>query len=181
MNVRTLCLAILHDGDATGYEIRKHSTEGDYSYFVEASFGSIYPALAKLESDGLVVSAVAQQEGRPAKKVYSITDLGRQTFLNALFDDLSPDVFRSEFLLFARFAAHLPKDLVETRLNERLDALSEKLSMLDDLDERHCEEADSWVIDYARANIQVAHSHIKTHMHKLITLARADDLVKAAE
>ena len=69
MNVRTICLAILYDGEATGYEIRKLSVEGEYSYFIDASFGSIYPALAKLEVDGLVTSRVEMQEGKPAKKV----------------------------------------------------------------------------------------------------------------
>ena len=67
MNVRTICLAILYDGEATGYEIRKLSVEGEYSYFIDASFGSIYPALAKLELDGLVTSRVETQEGKPAK------------------------------------------------------------------------------------------------------------------
>lgn len=181
MNVRTLCLAILHDGDATGYEIRKQSTEGDYAYFVEASFGSIYPALAKLEHDGLVVSAVEQQDGRPAKKVYSITELGRTTFINALFDDIGHDVFRSEFLLFARFAASLPRSLVETRLHERIEALTEKLSELDKIGERCTAKADDWVLNYARANLTVARSHIETHMNELIALARPDDAAKAAE
>lgn len=52
MNVKTVCLAILTQGETTGYEIRKRSTEGDFSFFLEASFGSIYPALSKLEEDG---------------------------------------------------------------------------------------------------------------------------------
>ena len=63
MNVRTLCLSILFEGEATGYEIRRLCVEGECAYFVEASFGSIYPALAKLEDDGLVESRVAQQDG----------------------------------------------------------------------------------------------------------------------
>ena len=67
MNVKTLCLAILYDENATGYEIRKLSVEGEYAYFVEASFGSIYPALAKLEEEGLVTSQVELQDGKPAK------------------------------------------------------------------------------------------------------------------
>ena len=54
MSVRTLCLAILNFGDATGYEIRKLSTGGKFRYFIEASFGSIYPTLARLEAEGLV-------------------------------------------------------------------------------------------------------------------------------
>ena len=50
MNVRTICLAILFEGEASGYEIRKLSVEGEYSYFIDASFGSVCPALAKLEA-----------------------------------------------------------------------------------------------------------------------------------
>ena len=104
MNVRTICLAILYDGDSTGYEIRKLSTEGEYCYFVDASFGAIYPALAKLEDDKLVTSRVEQQDGKPAKKIYSITAPGRHEFINSLFEQLGEDEYRSEFLLFARFA-----------------------------------------------------------------------------
>jgi len=37
MNARTLCLAILNFGEATGYEIRKQSIEGDFGYFVDTS------------------------------------------------------------------------------------------------------------------------------------------------
>ena len=85
MNVRTICLAILYDGEATGYEIRKLSVEGEYSYFVDASFGSIYPALARLEAESLVTSRVEQQDGRPAKKIYSITAAGRTAFIASLF------------------------------------------------------------------------------------------------
>src|SRR5690606_29410087 len=103
MNVRTICLAILYECESTGYEIRKLSVEGEYSYFVDASFGAIYPALQKLEADKLVVSRVEQQAGKPAKKIYAITELGRRSFLDSLFDQLGEDVYRSEFMMFARF------------------------------------------------------------------------------
>ncbi len=68
MNVRTLCLSVLYQGEATGYDIRRQCSEGKFSYFVEASYGSIYPALAKLEEDGLVTSRLEQQDGKPARK-----------------------------------------------------------------------------------------------------------------
>ena len=94
MNVRTICLAILFEGEASGYEIRKLSVEGEYSYFIDASFGSIYPALAKLEADNFVTSHVEQQDGKPAKKVYTITQAGRHAFIASLFDDLGAAVAR---------------------------------------------------------------------------------------
>lgn len=180
MNVRTLCLAILFDCDATGYEIRKLSTEGEYAYFVEASFGAIYPALAKLEDEKLVISHVEMQEGRPAKKVYSITESGRRAMLSSLFETLDEDVFRSEFLLFARFAPHLPRSLVETRLNERIESLDAELVELDKLHEKIGHDADAWVLGYGQACLRVAREHIATHMHKLIAMARPDAASAAA-
>ncbi len=183
MNVRTLCLAILYDGDASGYEIRKQSVEGDYAYFVEASFGSIYPALAKLEDEELVTSHVEAQDGRPSKKVYAITEKGREAFRDSLFDELGDDVFRSEFLLFARFASMLPASLVETRLTERLEALESQVAELQRLkDDKTTQPGDDWVLNYGINCMGVARDYLRAHMHELIALARPDaDAAKAAE
>ena len=174
MNVRTICLAILYDGDSTGYEIRKLSVEGEYSYFIDASYGAIYPALQKLENDRMVTSRVEQQDGKPAKKIYSISELGRREFINSLFERLGEDEYRSEFLLFARFASELPQSLVQVRLKERLASLDATIAEL----ERHCTNhslpADRWIIDYGRSCMAFARDHIQAHMGELIALARPD-------
>ena len=181
MNVRTVCLSILYEDDATGYEIRRLCVEGECSYFVEASFGSIYPALAKLEDDGLVRSRVEQQDGKPAKKVYSITEAGRTAFTQALHEPLGEEVFRSPFLLFARFAHVLPAELVETRLNEYLQNTIEKKQKLEEIiAERTSNAADTWVINYGRAIMELGEKHLRSHMHELITLARAEPAKKDA-
>lgn len=181
MNVRYLCLAILFNRDASGYEIRKASTEGEFAYFVEASFGSIYPALGKLEEEKLVTSQIENQEGRPAKKVYSITEAGRNELLNSLFQDLDPDVFRSEFLLFALFAPHLPRALVETRLKERVEHFKNEVATMEKLRSQITDRADLWVLNYGMHFMQVAHQYLSTHMHELIALARPDHDAEAAE
>ena len=180
MNVRTICLAILYDGDSTGYEIRKLSVEGEYAYFIDASFGSIYPALAKLEAEGLVTSHVEQQDGKPAKKIYAITETGRRAFINSLFEKLGDDEFRSQFLLFARFAAELPASLVETRLKERLKTLDDALGELDGLICEQHHPADAWVISYGRTCMAVARDYIEAHMGELIALARPDSATAQA-
>lgn len=172
MNVRTICLAILYDGDATGYEIRKLSVEGEYSYFIDASYGAIYPALARLEQDMLVTSRVENQDGRPAKKIYSITPLGRTEFIQSLFEKLEEDDFRSEFLLFLRFASELPQSLVEQRLDERMAEIKATLADFDRLKNEHPHPGDSWVIDYGRTCMQAAHDYIQAHRGELIALAR---------
>ncbi|MBU1175143.1 MAG: PadR family transcriptional regulator [Alphaproteobacteria bacterium] len=181
MNVRTLCLALLFNNDASGYEIRKASTEGGLAYFVEASFGSIYPALGKLEEEELVTSRIEAQEGRPAKKVYSITEAGRNELLGSLFHELDPDVYRSEFLLFALFAPHLPRSLVETRLRERMAAYDVDIANIEKMRAGSTDSADLWVLNFGKHAMQVAREYLSTHMHELVALARPEHDAKAAE
>lgn len=182
MNVRTLCLSILFEDEATGYEIRRRCVEGECSYFIEASFGSIYPALARLEEDGLVTSRTEQQSGKPAKKVYSITEAGRAAFTAELAEPLGEDIFRSPFLLFARYAHVLPRDLVEARSGEFLNRLVEDRRKLEELAaEKGSKAGDAWVLNYGRAIMELAERHMRSHMHELITSARAEPNKDAAE
>ena len=185
MNVRTLCLSILYTQDASGYEIRKMCTEGECSYFVEASFGSIYPALARLEDDGLVTGSIAHQTGKPSKKVYSITDAGRTAFVDALFEPLGEDVYRSPFLLFAHFAHLLPANLVRTRIEERLAEMESEIAELRTI-EKHLESGtgrlpasghtnDAWVVRYGIAVLELAQNYLRDHMSDLIASAAPDN------
>lgn len=182
MNVKTLCLSILYEGAATGYEIRRLCVEGECSYFIEASFGSIYPALAKLEDEGLVTSKTEQQNGKPAKKVYSITPAGRTEFARELSLPLGDEMFRSPFLLFARFAHILPEELVAQRVEEFSEYMINKHRHIEDaLAERSSNASDTWVLNYGRAIMAASQNHLRAHMHELISLARAEPTKDAAE
>ncbi len=191
MNVRTLCLSILFDREASGYEIRKLCTEDEGCYFVEASFGSIYPALAKLEDDGLVVSRVEQQSGKPNKKIYAITAAGREAFIDALHEPMADDIFRSPFLLFARFAHLVDAELVKSRIEARLAKMDETIAdlrrMQNDLATDPCGNGgsyanDAWVLSYGLKTLEAAREHLHTDMNDLIATARhTQRLASAAE
>lgn len=182
MNVRTLCLSILYEKEASGYDIRRMCVEGEFAYFVEASYGSIYPALARLEEDGQVTSRVEQHSGKPARKVYTITEAGRAAFAEELAEPLGEDMFRSPFLLFARFAHILPRELVEKRCTEFLGRTAARRHKLDEAVKAHdCSPADLWVVDYGRTVLDVAERHLRTHMHDLIAMARPKPHQEAAE
>lgn len=181
MNVRTLCLSILFEGEATGYEIRRLCVDGECAYFVEASYGSIYPALSRLEGEGLVTSRTERQDGRPAKKIYAITDKGRTAFIDSLFEPLGDDVFRSPFLLFARFAHLLPANLVAMRAREHLDNIAAAKRKIEQaLSRPGSTAADAWIIRYGLANMEVAEAHLRNHMDELIALARPVSAVAEA-
>lgn len=105
MNTQDLCLGVLHLCDASGYEIKK-LFEDAFQHFQNPSFGSIYPALDKLTSNGMVSVRVEEQEKRPAKKVYSITSTGREHFVESLYRTEPVEVHKSDFFLLV-FFAHL--------------------------------------------------------------------------
>ena len=171
MNVRTLCLAILYFGDSTGYEIKKLSMEGKYSHFVDASFGSIYPALARLESEGMVTCREETQPGKPPRKVYSITDNGRSAFVDSLVEPPAPDVFRSEFLLIAMCAEILPPQVIRQAIDTRLLQLQAEIDHLNQVADEARHEGTRWAVNYGLKCLGTSLDHLQTHRDALIALA----------
>lgn len=171
--VSTLCLAILHNGEATGYEIKKESVEGDYRYFVDASYGSIYPALARLAADGLVTVREEVQSGRPSRKIYAITDAGRAALLKALSEPPGPDVFRARFLLVAKFVSELPADVIAKAIAERRKHLSDEIAHLERI---KASEPDAmgvhWIANYGLTCMKASLAYLE---------ARGDDLIASAK
>ena len=134
MDTKTLCLGALSMGDASGYEIRKMFEEGVFQQFQDTSFGSIYPALNTLAKDGLISCKEYAQDGKPDKKVYSLTPLGWQAFLSRLNGPLAQDKFRSDFCFTLFFGHHLSR----RRRTEVLDAyLNHLKGQVAGMTERH--------------------------------------------
>ena len=53
MTSQDVILGILMKRSLSGYDI-KHMFETIFSYFYNASFGTIYPTLSKMEKEGLI-------------------------------------------------------------------------------------------------------------------------------
>jgi DNA-binding PadR family transcriptional regulator len=132
MDVRTICLGILTRGSATGYEIKKLFDEDGYQHFVEASFGSIYPALNRLTEEGLVSVREEAQEKRPDRKVYSITAAGRSALIASLLKPLPEDKHRSPFVFAMLFADLLPPARVTQMLDDYIAQAKDKLAQLNE-------------------------------------------------
>ena len=119
MDIKTLLLGILTFEDATGYEIKKR-LQGPFRHYYDASFGSIYPALAALKCDGLVLRVEEPQDKRPDKKVYSITQAGRLSLIESLLGEPRPDRYRSDFMVTVLFADLLPPAHLDKLLEDRI-------------------------------------------------------------
>jgi len=175
MDVRTACLGILTRGDATGYEIKKLFEVGPWHYFVEASFGSIYPALGRLTEQGLVAVRAEARAKRPERKVYSITEKGRRTFIEAVNGPLPEDRFRSPFLFAMSFADLLGSDRLEELLDHQIAQAQSRLAQL----ERASASAgggEAFVCDFGRTMYATMLQYLKNRRSEL-----AAPLLDAAE
>ena len=72
-----LTLAVLASGPTHGYEVMRRINErGDEALRIKE--GQLYPILHRLESDGQIVAQWEPQQGKPARKVYQMTDAGQR-------------------------------------------------------------------------------------------------------
>ncbi len=176
MNVRTLCLALLAHGEATGYDLKKRWTDGPFAHFVDASFGSIYPALARLEEEGLVTCREEAQPGKPARKVYSITPAGQASFVAAMSQPPGPDIFRSSFGVVAMCAPFLSAEVVRRAIDERV---AESTTMIEEL-EGHMATCTypplRWVLSWGLLHHRSELSFMKANRAALEDIAGRPDL-----
>lgn len=167
MDVKTVCLGILTLGEASGYEIKKQFQEGPFSYFYDAGYGSIYPALGGLLAQGLVVCTETAQERRPAKKVYAITPAGRAAFRRALHERPAEDRIRSEVLTVLFFADLLEEDHLRAVFGEYLEHFRRGVEHLRGLDCTDIPPGRLFVRGFGRTFFEAAVRYMEENRHLL--------------
>lgn len=168
VHVKTLCLAILSMGDASGYEIKK-LLEGPFSHIHEASFGAIYPALARLQQDGHVTCEERSQEKRPDKKVYSLTQKGRFELVEELSVIPGPDRIRSDFLVVMLYAHLMPAAHIAQAIDKRLDIYRGLLAELKDENREPVSAGEqssaAFVHGYGKTILEASLNYIEENRH----------------
>lgn len=168
LDVKTKCLGILSLGEGSGYEIQKEFSEGSVSHFVDASFGSIYPALTKLMEEGLVTCKEFQQDGKPDKKVYSITPNGRQAFKKSLRVSPAEDRFRSEFLFYLLFADDMDPAFLAELIEKKVEEMDATLAVLEDSSEEET-PGEEFVRGYGLAVHHAIRKYLKKEKENFIS------------
>ncbi|MGN9784940.1 PadR family transcriptional regulator [Nonomuraea sp. ZG12] len=108
-STRLLVLGVLNEGPRHGYEINQLVTAGALELWTDVKPGSVYHALAKLETEGLAETHSQERTGDRLRRVYAITPEGRHTLRDLLRKALStpPHSTRSDFALALRWHALL--------------------------------------------------------------------------
>ncbi|CAH1851753.1 PadR family transcriptional regulator [Convivina intestini] len=132
-----IILGILSEKPASGYEIKERFST-IFSNFYNASFGSIYPILHKLTDEQKVTFKTVEQDGKPNKKIYSITAQGREAFQNYLSRPVENKKIKWDFMVHLFYSdqltpnerMHLIENEIKTRRQEcqELEALKQTLA-----------------------------------------------------
>jgi len=102
-------LGLLTYQDSTGYDLTKRF-EDSLNNFWHAQSSQIYRELSRMEEKGWVVSRKIVQDGRPNKRLYSITDTGRRE-LEKWLAEANPEVENPHLGILMRvfFGADAPE------------------------------------------------------------------------
>ncbi len=130
MSLRGAILGFLSIEPTSGYTL-KQRFDGSVRSFWSVTQSQIYRELHALEQEGLVEPTTLPGDGKPDRKVYSLTEAGRAALERWLDEPLEPLLLRHPLLLKLVFAAHMPPE------------------RLDDILARYAEGIESTRADYA--------------------------------
>jgi len=122
-------LALLADGPAHGYELKQAMEQRFGSVLPPLNAGQIYTTLSRLQRDGLVEDAAVTQNGRPNKRVYRLTERGRNELLGWVAEATPTAPLKDDFFIKLVLAGTAgiadPAELIARQRDAYLQALRE--------------------------------------------------------
>ncbi|MFV8783156.1 PadR family transcriptional regulator [Microbulbifer sp. SA54] len=138
MSLKHVILVSLANGSATGYEINGQFAAG-LGRLWNTSHQAVYRALASMQKEGLVSFTEARQTSKPDKKIYQITDAGRQCLDRWLLKPQPPTQL-NEDLMIKFFAGEMcPTDRLRDQVSEHLQYHRQNLASLEMIEQQYQE------------------------------------------
>ncbi|MRK00061.1 PadR family transcriptional regulator [Aeromicrobium sp. S22] len=120
-------LVSLAERSASGYDLARRF-DASIGHFWKASHQQIYKVLGRMEGDGWVTSEVVPQDGRPDKKVYVITDVGRDELARFTTTSTPVEPLRSAFAVKLRALPFGDADAIRQDVRVRRSAHEQQLA-----------------------------------------------------
>ncbi len=130
MSLEHAILGFLNYAPMSGYDLKK-AFDTSVRHFWPADQSQIYRTLKELTRRGWVTVEVIPQEDRPNRKVYHITDAGREELRRWLATPLPPEELRIPWLIQVFFAGQLHNDEIIALLEGHAAELRARLQQYD--------------------------------------------------
>jgi PadR family transcriptional regulator, regulatory protein AphA len=119
-------LAFLDFSPMSGYDLKKFFDQS-VAHFWSATQSHIYKSLEGSEQKGWVEAKIVPQEGKPNRKVYAITDAGRQELRRWLTSPLPLEPVREGWLIQVFFAHSLANEEIAALFEQRVQEIENRL------------------------------------------------------
>ena len=129
MSVKYVVLGFLSWQPASGYDLKKIIADSETLPW-SGNSNQIYKALVDLHDEGLVTQEIEQTDKLPARKIYSITEMGREKLVEWSQETPFAPQFRKPFLAQLMWADQLTPKQIDNLLDDYLNAVGEKLFMV---------------------------------------------------
>lgn len=130
--IKVLILYYLSIKSTHGYEIQKFIQTNHMDKWTKIQSGSIYYALNKLEKDGLIVLTKEIGSGSKARKIYKITDNGKNELKELVKNEIANELFPSgsdKFIIYPLLNT-LDKQNIISLVNDHISGLRDKIAYL---------------------------------------------------
>ncbi|MDF3341479.1 PadR family transcriptional regulator [Mycolicibacterium septicum] len=127
MALRDAVLAALLDGEASGYDLAK-GFDASVANFWMATPQQLYRELDRMASEGLIAARLVEQDRRPNKRLYSLTERGRQALLEFTEAPPKPGAIREDLLVQVQAVDSGNIEAVRDALTERRQWATAKLA-----------------------------------------------------
>jgi DNA-binding PadR family transcriptional regulator len=135
MALRHAVLAALLEGEASGYELSKRFDVG-VANFWSATPQQLYRELERLQNAGLVDVVVVEQQRRPNKRVFSLSDTGLDELYAFTTQPARPAAMRDDLLVKVQAVDAGDATAVMKALAVRRQHAQAKLALYDRLGDR---------------------------------------------
>jgi PadR family transcriptional regulator, regulatory protein AphA len=129
MDIKYALLGFLSWKPATGYELKKLITEA-IGFEWSGNNNQIYTSLVQLHRENLATIELQPQEHYPTRKMYSITEAGRQSLKEWILSNPEPPAYRKSFLVQLAWADQLGNGELEDLLEKYQRELEVQILML---------------------------------------------------
>ncbi|MFC2078781.1 PadR family transcriptional regulator [Candidatus Bipolaricaulota bacterium] len=129
MSLECALLGFLSYGPLTGYELKKRFDNAIASFWTVPQ-SQIYTTLHRMNKNGLVTSEIIPQDTRPNRRLYQLTDSGRDSLQQWLAKATSPAATRDPVLLQLWLSGLVDDETVIETLSTHVERLSQRLKLL---------------------------------------------------
>ena len=130
MSLRFALLGLLAVEPASGYDLKRAINRSTY-FIWNATGPQIYNTLHKLREEGCITSRSLAQDGKPDKKIHTITSRGRTRLEEFMSEPIHASVTRDEVLLRIFFGNFAGKRAIRRELGSYLQRIRHECAYLE--------------------------------------------------